>query len=122
MTIKDWTKEPRDSRLPPWVCVGAEFFTKGKLVVVASDDDEYDNTGEKWRHISVSHKDRLPSWDELRQVRDDFYPADACVIFIFPPVEEYVNFHKTTLHFWWNKDRRLVPKATADAVGPRKKC
>ena len=118
MSIEDFKLVPR-----PWWAdkLGwsskTDAFEKGPIYVLASDDDEYDETGEKWRHVSFSCKDRLPTWEEQREVRDAFFPPEACVVSVFPPTSEYVNHHPFTLHLWWNKDRRLVPEATAEAVG-----
>ena len=117
MSIEDWQKLPRTDaeRLLGWD-TNTETFRLGGMVVVASDDDQYDETGENWRHVSFSRKDALPTWEDMCRVRADFFPPEALVVQVFPPVKEYRNLHPHCLHFWWNKDRRLVPKETADAV------
>ena len=51
-------------------------------------------------HISVSHPDRYPTWDELASARDAFGGPDRRMVMHFPPRAEYVNVHATTLHLW----------------------
>jgi hypothetical protein len=89
----------------------------GSLRIFVSDDDIYDlATGEKWKHISFSVKNRMPTWDELLAVRYEFFPGDVEVIQAFPPKAEYVNLHRFTLHLWWNKSRRLCPPIMGKAL------
>lgn len=103
--------------LPGWMD-GAKAYTLGPLRIIMSDNDRYDGPkGDRWRHVSVSCEDRLPTYDELCNVRARLFPPRAVVIQIFPPKSEHVNNHAYCLHLWWNKDRRLTPKAMQYAVG-----
>lgn len=63
------------------------------VTVIASD-------GAGWEHVSVSRKDRCPTWDEMCQVKDLFWGEDDCVIQYHPPKSEYVNNHPYCLHLW----------------------
>lgn len=73
------------------------FFVKVKhgqvLQVVASDQIG-------WEHVSVSRKDRCPTWEEMCQVKDLFWGEDDCVIQYHPPKSEYINNHPYCLHLW----------------------
>ena len=51
-------------------------------------------------HISVSAPGRYPTWDELASARDRFGTPSQRFVMHFPPHDEYVNVHQTTLHLW----------------------
>ncbi len=53
-----------------------------------------------WEHVSVSRKDRCPTWDEMCQVKSMFWGVDDCVVQYHPPESEYVNNHPFCLHLW----------------------
>lgn len=64
-----------------------------KLRIIASD-------GFGWEHVSVSRRDRCPTWDEMCQIKALFWDEDDCVIQYHPPRSEYVNNHPNCLHLW----------------------
>ena len=51
-------------------------------------------------HLSVSCKDRYPTWEELKEVRYQLGPKDKAMAIIFPPKKLFVNFHENTFHIW----------------------
>ena len=53
-----------------------------------------------WEHVSVSRRDRCPTWDEMCQIKDLFWGAEDCVVQYHPPRSEYVNIHPNCLHLW----------------------
>lgn len=61
----------------------------------------------RW-HLSISHRTnehppkpgRYPSWDEIKDARYRFMPADIYVAQLLPPPEEWVSAHDTTFHLW----------------------
>ncbi len=53
-----------------------------------------------WEHVSVSRKDRCPTWDEMCQVKAMFWDDEDCVVQYHPPKSEYVNNHPNCLHLW----------------------
>lgn len=63
------------------------------VFVIASD-------GMGWEHVSVSRKDRCPTWEEMCQVKDLFWGPEDCVVQFHPPKAEYVNLHPFCLHLW----------------------
>lgn len=78
----------------------------GHLTVIVADEPD------GW-HLSISHRlstvdpatgrpaaGRLPSYEELKAARYRFCPNAVCMAQIFPPREEFVNHHPTTLHLW----------------------
>lgn len=69
----------------------------GQCVVVLSRDAGL------W-HISISRKDRLPSYDELKTIRYQFLPEVEYMVQVFPPKENFVNMHQFCLHLWEPKN------------------
>jgi len=49
-------------------------------------------------HISISHTERYPTWDEIKDVRYAFLPDDITMGILLPPPSEYVNIHPNCFH------------------------
>lgn len=64
-----------------------------KVMVIASDQMG-------WEHVSVSRKDRCPTWGEMCQIKSMFWGDDDCVVQYHPPKSAYVNNHPNCLHLW----------------------
>lgn len=56
--------------------------------------------GGGWDHVSVSFRDRCPSWDEMCQVKNWFFYPDECCIEYHPAQSDYVDIHPYCLHIW----------------------
>lgn len=69
-----------------------------KLVVICSASVEKD--GKRWMHVSCSRPSSLPTWEDLRLVKDTFIGRDKKAIQVLPPEAEYVNLHPNVLHLW----------------------
>lgn len=61
--------------------------------------------GELRWHLSISHPDRHPTWDEIKTARYRLCGPHLCMAMILPPVEQYVNvpqqdhvFHLHEIH------------------------
>lgn len=65
----------------------------GECVIIVSKD------GGLW-HLSISAKDRLPTYEELKAARYKYMAGCRYVAQIFPPPEEFVNLHPNVLHLW----------------------
>ncbi len=65
---------------------------RGCIVIVSKDDGLW--------HLSISRKDRLPTYDELKDARYQFLPDVEYAIQVFPPKSEFVNLHTFCLHLW----------------------
>ena len=74
---------------------GAFLFRN--LKIISSGERSIFN---EWEHVSVSHRGRCPSWEEMRDVKDLFWAEDECVVQFHPPKSEYVNIHPYVLHLW----------------------
>ena len=56
--------------------------------------------GGGWDHVSVSRKDRIPTWEEMCMVKDTLFSSDETVIQYHPAKSKYVNLHERCLHLW----------------------
>lgn len=94
-------------------CVGSNngaFRIPGGITVIASD-------GMGWDHVSVSLRDRCPSWEEMKRVKEMFFADDEAAFQIFPPKEQYRNCHPFCLH-WWRPQREVMPLPDPYLVAP----
>lgn len=65
------------------------------LAAIISCSNEAD--GRAWLHLSVSHRDRVPKWRELVEVKEIFL-GDREAYQVLPPKKRYVNIHPNVLH------------------------
>jgi len=73
--------------------------------VIASD-------GAGWQHVSVSHRTRCPSWNEMCFIKDMFWDPEDCAVQYHPARSQYVNNHAHCLHLWKPTTEHLpVPPA-----------
>lgn len=64
-----------------------------RLFVVAS-------SGGGWEHVSVSLKNRIPTWREMCYVKNLFFHEEETVVQYHPSKSEYINLCDTCLHLW----------------------
>jgi hypothetical protein len=53
----------------------------------------------RW-HLSISHPERYPTWDEIKTARYQLVPNDVTMAMLLPPKERYVNIHPNCFHLW----------------------
>lgn len=53
-----------------------------------------------WEHVSVSRRDRCPTWEEMCFIKRLFWDAEDVVIQYHPAESEYVNVHQFCLHLF----------------------
>ncbi len=58
------------------------------------------SNGEGWEHVSVSIKDRCPTWDEMEDVKRRFWQDTDTVMQLHVPPKEHRNCHPFCLHLW----------------------
>lgn len=51
----------------------------------------------RW-HISIAHKERYPTWDEIAEARYLLAPDEITMVMLLPPKGEYVNKHNHCFH------------------------
>lgn len=77
--------------------------TRERLFVVVSDGSDWHQEklpGLPWEHVSVSVKDRCPTWEEMCWVKSLFFEPEETVVEFHPPQSRYVNRYPYTLHLW----------------------
>ncbi len=92
------------------VVTGCLFRRRDGLTVLVSAEVHEDDR--RWAHASLSKKGQLPTWQDLKVVKNLFFGPDKLVMQVLPPQDEYVNLHETTLHLWHCIDEpQIVPMA-----------
>lgn len=56
--------------------------------------------GRVWLHLSVRHKQRIPTWDELSFAKDSLLGAERTGLQMLPPRSRWVDIHSHVLHVW----------------------
>jgi hypothetical protein len=59
-------------------------------------------------HLSISHPERYPTWDELADARYTLVPDQLTMAMLLPPRDEYLNVHEHCFHLWQIEDRRVT--------------
>lgn len=96
-----WTRETPTGN-------GATFRSKTRgLFVMVSGAVELD--GRRWIHVSVSRRDRLPSYDDLALVKRAFIGDERKALQVFAPSSEHYNLHAFCLHLWCCLDGDGLP-------------
>lgn len=97
---------------PAWEMVerdhisGAKYVARLRgLVAIISCSRELD--GQFWLHLSVSHRKRVPTWQELTWCKDIFL-GDREAYQVLPPPERYVNIMPNVLHMFARIDGAAV--------------
>lgn len=90
--------------------VGQYAYQRPGLVVLVSTDIEQDDR--LWLHVSVSRRERLPSWEEINEVKDIFVGKDRKAVMVFPPEDEKVNIHPYCMHLFSCVSEDILPDFT----------
>jgi hypothetical protein len=75
------------------------YVGDGHLSVLVGREVAPGYPGPMW-HLSISHADRYPEWDEIVEARYRFIPDQVRVAQLLPPRAEWVNLHPTCMHLW----------------------
>ncbi len=84
-----------------------------KFMTIASD-------GLGWEHVSISRRDRCPTWQEMCQIKEMFWDDTDCVVQYHPAESEYVNQHPFCLHLWRQAGLQTMPMPPSILVGFKK--
>ena len=57
-----------------------------------------------WEHLSVSHKNKIPSWLCMEEMKEMFFKDDEEAFQFHPKMDNYVNNNEYTLHIWRKQD------------------
>ncbi|MGA4583893.1 DUF7694 domain-containing protein [Enterobacter hormaechei] len=67
--------------------------SKQSLTVIVSD-------GGDWEHVSVSMKDRMPTWEDMDYIKGLFWDPTEAVMQLHVPKARHINNHPFCLHLW----------------------
>jgi len=114
--VEPWMEElfPRDplafARAPleylPFRYVGTLASAQG-LLVICSATRERDE--KRWIHVSMSRRRRLPSYDDMCLVKNQFLGANRLAVQVFARAQHHVNINPYVLHLWSCLDGDPVP-------------
>ncbi len=92
VTVSEWSQGLR-----------YQFRWGGALFIAIIEPEEHE--GKVWRHLSVSvaRPPRVPTWDELGQMKRLFL-GDEKAVMVFPSKAQYVNDHPNVLHLFSGPD------------------
>jgi hypothetical protein len=81
--------------------VGVKAYVKGGLHIIIGQQviGGHILGGGKLRwHLSISHANRYPVWNEIRDARYALLPDDCTMAMLLPPRAQYVNLHPNCFH------------------------
>lgn len=93
-----WTLLPKSPTFPLPAFTEAYYRIlrdRSSLRVYVSREPYAD--GWRW-HLSISHPDRYPTWDEIAGARYDLLPDGCTLAMLLPPRAQYVNAHPNVFH------------------------
>lgn len=97
---------------------GARYrHTMTGVTVIMSRAIEDD--GHIWLHVSMAHPHRMPTYEELADVKERFIGADKKAVMVFPPKSVHVNIHNFCLHLWHRMDGDSLPEFSGMIGGKR---
>jgi len=67
------------------------------------------NESDRWIHVSLSRPDRIPTYNDLKLVKELFIGADRKAIQILPSRSEHYNLHEFCLHLYSPFDKDPLP-------------
>jgi hypothetical protein len=71
-------------------------FAKGGCRMIVTRE-VYRDHSLRW-HLSISHSDRYPTWDEIKNARYALMPDEITMAMLLPPKAQYVNLHPNCFH------------------------
>ena len=93
----------------PVSTVRGAFRRRANLRVIASADGG-------WDHVSVSHSDHTPTWEEMDYIKRLFFGDDETVMQLHVPRSDWINNFPYCLHLWRPHDKE-IPRPPAEFVG-----
>lgn len=77
--------------VPPGYKLGTQRW--GKFLVIVTIDQGL------W-HLSISHPTRDLTYDEIKKARYRFVPDNVTMAMIFPPKDQFLNYHEHCFQLW----------------------
>jgi hypothetical protein len=88
---------------------GVKTFRMGACSIIKAREPAGTDNELLW-HLTISHPDRHPTWDEIKVARYRLLPLDRCFGMLLPPPEYYVNVEEQdhVFQLWEVTDPRAV--------------
>lgn len=96
---------------------GAWDNNKRGLRVLASIAQYGDNR--LWLHLSISHRRRMPTYEELTYMKRHWAGEERKCIMVLPPKSEHVNIHPRCLHLYCCLEEDPLPDFSSIICGER---
>jgi hypothetical protein len=74
------------------------------------------SSGGGWDHVSVSRRERCPTWTELEQVKRIIFKDDEVAMQLHVPSKDHISLHPYCLHLWRPNDGREIPLPPPEMV------
>lgn len=88
---------------------GFRHVGHGLLVLISVSVEE---DGLRWMHLSFSHRNRTPTYENMALVKETFVGEHRKAIMVLPGKHEHVNVHPYCLHLWHCVDGDYLPNFT----------
>lgn len=85
------------------------FIRADGLKVIITVEWQDSDTETKWLHVSMSFKSKLPSYSDMKIVKNVFIGEDRTAFQIFPSNDQHVNLHENTLHLFSCLTKDIFP-------------
>ena len=85
-------------------CLHFDSDDGGAWVVRSPIDDKelriIASWGDGWDHVSVSRRNKCPSWREMEYVKRLFFRQDETAMQLHVPPADHISHHPFCLHLW----------------------
>jgi hypothetical protein len=118
--VNGWTEVPiEEDMAAQWAAMSYEaprIFRKGDLTAMVGREPCGGNESDVRWHVSISHPERVPSWQELVEAAHSCRPG-ICFSIGVPPRSWWMNVHPHVLHLWETRDAGLEADYRLNARG-----
>jgi len=104
-------------RADPWEGKDMGDRSNGFLIIPKRQMRIVFSNGGDWEHVSVSHPDRCPSYEEMDEVKRRFWQDTDTVMQLHVPRDDHRNCHPYCLHLW-RPMKAEIPKPPGIMVAP----
>ncbi|MGI6648121.1 MAG: DUF7694 domain-containing protein [Bacillota bacterium] len=92
--------------------MGTRAYEFGECFVMVGREDI--GSGNYQWHLSISHPNRYPTWDEIRDARDRFVPDHVTMVMFLLSRADYVNTYENCFHLWELDEKRALTENTVE--------
>lgn len=82
------------------------LFQRSRVIVSKSTISNGDDT--EWTHASMSHRDSVPTYEEMCQLHLAVWGGTGWAYHLFAPRKDHININANVLHLWGRADGKEV--------------